>query len=243
MKTKKNRIKLFTVLAIVASTVFMSCSSNSNDDNPQEELSEVVMQDFVKNVNSMAVPSTLANSNNSFAQQANAQFQAVKAIGSSFTALFNIPVNAVKAKSTSKVAAKNSALNSKTYTWSADGTTVKYTITDNSDRYSFTYHITSQDFTGKLMDGYQLKDGSYAEANLFAGGSSSEATIKWWLNDNVSKVEVNLSGNRLVLESNLNDNSGNLKIYEASSLLGLYEWNADGSGKFIDYTENETYTW
>lgn len=243
MKTMKMTNKFFTLVALVATMMISSCSSNNNDDElPQDELSEEVMQDFVNNINGMAIPSTLSNSNNPYAQQANAQFNAVKGIGVSFASLFTVPANAISAKTAGRKAAKGTALSSKTYTWSVEGTTVKYTITENSDRYTFTYDITSSEFTGKIMDGYQLKDGSYAEANLFED-STVVTTIKWWVNNDISKIEINADGSRLVLESNTKDNSGNLKVYESSTLIGLYEWNADGSGKFVDYLEDETYTW
>ena len=48
--------KLFTFLSIVAVMVFTSCSSNDSDVlEGDEELSQVVMQDFVENIQSLAV--------------------------------------------------------------------------------------------------------------------------------------------------------------------------------------------
>jgi len=238
----KTKINVILVLALVS---FMLTSCSSNDDDvalQQENLSEVVMQDFIESVNAINVPEALASSNNSFAQQANIQFTSVKAIATSFALLFTVPDNALAAKSTNKLSAKSSFFSSQTYTWSQDGVTVKYTISESSDRYRFLYDIVSPDFTGKVMEGYQLKDGSYAEAKLFSGTNES-VTLKWWVTQETSKFEIGLDGSKLVLESNSTDNSGNLKIYEDATLIALFEWNADGSGKFTDFVENETFTW
>jgi hypothetical protein len=200
------------------------------------------MQDFVEDFQALSVPTGLSSSNNQYAQQANAQFETLKGLGSGFASLFIIPANAVSSKSTIKTASKTNALATKTYIWSSNGTTVTYNITDASDRYSFTYSIESTDFTGKFMDGYQLKDGSYAEARLYAGSNQVVSTIKWWVAANTTKIELDADGYKIIMESNT-DNSGNLKVYEGSFLAALYEWNANGSGTYTDYTTNTTYSW
>ncbi|MEO9571055.1 MAG: hypothetical protein ABJH82_09785 [Polaribacter sp.] len=240
-KTKK----IFSSLLLFSIIIMSSCSSN--DDNEviiEEELSEIVMQDFVDNIQALSVPSTLSNSNNQYAQQANAQFETLKTLSSSFAAFFILPSNAVSAKYVSKTAQKSNLLNStKTYTWSSNGIMVEYTITEASDKYSFSYSVSSVDFTGKFMDGNQLKDGSYAVVNIYSEDNTLSSTIKWWLNADVTKIELMSDDYTIVLESNGTDNSGSLKVYESSFLAALYTWNSNGTGSYIDYYSNETYTW
>ncbi|QTE21615.1 hypothetical protein [Polaribacter cellanae] len=241
MKPTKSTQIFLTILAFIGTIVFTSCSSNNNDIEEQE-LSEIVMKNFVEDIKNMAVPSNLSNSQNQYAQQANAQFEFLKTIGSSYATLFTVPTNAVAAKLSRKFAGKSNSFTSKTYTWSANGTSITYTITENSDRYSFTYNIVSSDFTGKFMDGYQLKDGSYAEVSLYAN-NQTVSTIKWWVTNEITKIQFEADNNKLVLELNTSDNSGSIKVYESSFLSALFKWNANGTGSYTDYNTNETYTW
>ena len=235
--------KLFTFLSIVAVMVFTSCSSNDSDVlEGDEELSQVVMQDFVENIQSLAVPAGLSSSNNQYAQQANAQFEILKTLGTSYATLFAVPTNAISAKTIVKSGAKSISLATKTYTWSADGVTVNYTITENSDRYTFVYSVVSSSFTGKFMDGYQLKDGSYAEATIY-GDNQVSSTIKWWINANTAKIELATDNFRMILESNTIDNSGTLEVFESNNLYASYSWNSNGTGSYTDHINNRTYTW
>ncbi|MDD7915399.1 hypothetical protein [Polaribacter ponticola] len=245
MKTTNTNLKNFlALLAITIVLVFSSCSNNEDDnlEENSENLSEIVMQDFVEEINNLSVPSALMNSNNQYAQEANAQFESLKSLSTSFSSLFVIPDYALSTKTSSKVVSKSSSSNTQTYSWSSGDTTVEYTITEASDRYSFTYYVTSPDFTGKLMAGYQLIDGSYAEVNLYYD-NIVESTIKWWVNDEDIKIELSSDDFKLILESNATDNSGNLKVYYSNTLTALYEWNADGTGTYTNYYTNETYSW
>ncbi|PQJ80056.1 hypothetical protein [Polaribacter porphyrae] len=239
MKTRT--VKFLTLVVLVITISLSSCSNNNEDIDEGLELSEVVMQDFVKDIQKLSVPSGLSSSNNQYAQEANLQFQSLKTLGSSFAALFTVPANAVSSRSNIKVSAKSNFLNTKTYTWSANRVSVTYIISETSYRYTFEYSIVSSNFTGKYIDGYQLKDGSYAEMNLFDGGQII-STIKWWVKSNSVKIEMSTDGYRLVMESNT-DNSGTMKVYEGTFLAALYEWTASGSGSYTDYNTNQTYTW
>lgn len=233
MKTTKRLL----MLLLFSGLVFTSCSKNNEEVEEQEQLSEVVMKDFQEKVSKMSVPNSMQNSNNAYAQQANVQFQSLKTIAQSYSALFTVPANATA----SRVSAKSSN-SSKTYTWSANGFTVKYTVTESSDRYTFSYNIEGNGVSEKLMDGYQLKDGSYAEAKLYDSGITV-STIKWWINGDIAKLEVIVDTNRIILESNTINNSGNIKVYESSSITLEYNWNSDGSGWVKNYLTNETFTW
>ncbi|MFK8060378.1 MAG: hypothetical protein AB8B78_09840 [Polaribacter sp.] len=236
----KKILNLFLLATVV---FFTSCSSN-DDAIVNEELSEKVMQDFAKNISSLTVPSTMKNSSNTYAQQASSQFTALQSLAGSFTGFFTVPANAVAAKSNakSKTVSKAIVLNSKTYTWSADGVTITYTISEQSDRYTFAYTIASAEITGKVMDGYQLKDGSYAEVTLYDDNTET-AKIKWTINDDITKIEVTSDSIKYVLESNTANNSGNLKLYESSTLTASYVWSSDGSGTFTNHISGKTYTW
>ena len=65
---------------------------DDNLDENSKNLSEIVMQDFVEEINNLSVPSALMNSNNQYAQEANAQFESLKSLSTSFSSLFVIPV-------------------------------------------------------------------------------------------------------------------------------------------------------
>lgn len=233
------------VLATILSTIilFSSCSSNETDLDESGNLSEIVMQDFKEDIENLSVPESLSNSNNQYAIEANTQFETLRQLSSSFSQLFTIPANAISSKSSTKVASKSSSIaNSQTYTWSSGDTSVEYTITEESDRYTFTYYVISSDFTGKLIDGYQLTDGSYAEVNMYYDDIVI-STIKWWVNNNDIKIELDTDGYKLVLESNTVDYSGNLKVYYYDELTALYQWNSDGSGSYTNYDSEESYSW
>ncbi|KGL62627.1 hypothetical protein [Polaribacter sp. Hel1_85] len=248
MKTKNTNIKqiknllLITILSTIV--LFSSCSSNDDENLDQNgNLSEIVMQDFKEDIENLSVPESLSNSSNQYAIQANMQFESLRQLSSSFAQLFTIPANAISSKSTTKTAVKSTSLaNKQTYTWSSGDTSVEYTITEESDRYSFTYYITSPDLTGKLMDGYQLIDGSYAEVKMYYNNEVISA-VKWWVNDNEIKIELDSDDYKLILESNTLDYSGNLKVYYSNKLTALYQWNSDGSGTYTNYYTEETYSW
>ena len=105
----------------------------------------------------------------------------------------------------------------------------------------FAYDIVSQAYTGSYLNGYQLKDGSVAEITFLGNGEES-LKLKWTNLDNVAKMEMDVNGSKLLLESNLDDNSGNMKLYEEGVLTSSFIWNADGSGSFTDHVENQTFT-
>jgi len=243
-KSVKTISKTLAIFMLTSFMVFTSCSSNDESEIDSEDLSQVVMQDFKKDMENLKVPAGLANSSNEYAQQANYQFQSLKTLSTSFTTLFTIPPGATvtSSKSAIKTAAKTAALSTKTYTWSANGTTVKYTISEESDRYNFTYSIESAAITGKLMDGYQLKDRSYAEVKLYYDGITT-STIKWWVNTTSIKIELISDVINYILESNTTDNSGSLKLYDDNNLTETYIWNGLGSGSFTDHLTEQTYTW
>lgn len=248
MKTKNTNIKqiknllLITVLSTIV--LFSSCSSNDDENLDQNgNLSEIVMQDFKEDIENLSVPESLSNSSNQYAIQANMQFESLRQLSSSFSQLFTIPTHAISSKSSTKIAAKSAAIsNTQTYTWSSGNASVEYTITEESDRYTFSYYITSSDFTGKLLDGYQLIDGSYAEVKMYYENIVI-SSLKWWVNDNEIKIELDSDGYKLVLESNTIDYSGHLKVYYDNQLTALYQWNSDGSGSYTNYETEETYSW
>lgn len=242
----KNLKSIYVSLLFIGALVFTSCSSNNDDDfeEQQQELSEIVMQDFADNINNLAVPAAMQNSNDSNAQQALAQFTALQSLSSAFTGFFTVPGNAVAAKSASnlKNAAKSANLNTQTYTWVLDGLTVTYIITEQSDRYIFSYALGTGSGIVKIMDGYQLKNGNYAEIILY-DENVEISKIKWSINSNITTVELITDSIKYILESNTANNSGNLKLYESNTLYASYIWAADGSGSYTDHVNNQTFTW
>lgn len=238
----KNNLKLIFLFTFLTTMSFISCSDSASEDDKQvdEELSEVVMQDFSTTLNDIQLPTSLAQSSSPYASLVNAQMQSFKSLTAAFSSLFTVPANAVALKSGSKLLSKSN--NVQTYTWSANGITINYKITDSSDRYLFSFDIVSESYSGNYMNGYQLKDGSVAEINYLNNGQEY-LTLKWTNLDTVAKMEMNtIGGYKLLLESNLNDNSGNMKVYEEGTLTSSFTWKADGSGTYTDHVENETFT-
>ncbi|WP_417784933.1 hypothetical protein [Tenacibaculum sp.] len=237
---KKTIKKITTFLLLTVIIGFTSCSS---DDEIQEKELASVTEEFQEKVSQMDLPSSLESSENMYAQQASYQFNAVKNLGQSFSAFLTVPPNATSTSSRPERSSKGVYMSgSKTYTWSSDGITVKYTITETSDRYTFSYHIESPDFTGKLISGYQLKDGSYAEFSMY-NENSVVATFKFWVNGDNIKAEMISEDQKIYLETNTSSKEGTIKIYESDSLTAEYIWNANGTGSYTNHETNETFTW
>lgn len=227
---KTNTIKFLTLFSLILSITLSSCSDNddTNNDILEQDLSEIVMQDFESTINEIQLPASLSQSADPYASQVGFQVQLFKSLTAGFASLFTVPENAV-------------TTSAQTYTWSAQGITFNYKITESSDRYTFSYDIVSQEYTGNYLSGYQLKDGSLAEMTFLGNGEES-LNLKWTNLDNVAKMEMNVGDSRLILESNLDDNSGTMKIFEENALSATITWNNDGSGSFIDHSEGETFT-
>ncbi len=246
MKTMKNLNTLFFAITLL---LFTACSSDDNQQEEGVELSEIVMLDFQEKLSQMDTPSSLKNSSDPYALQASSQFLLVKGFAKSFSELFTVPTDAISNKSSIKKSSSNSSKNkggsngSQTYTWSIDGTTITYTIADTPDRYTFKYTIAFNGSLYTFMSGYELKDGSYAELKMFDTNNTTIFSMKWWVQSEYAKFEMNTVDSKFLVESNISDNSGNIKLYDQTSLIQEYNWNTDGSGWFKDYLTNETFTW
>ncbi|SNR15070.1 hypothetical protein [Tenacibaculum jejuense] len=238
MKNLKNFLIAFSLVALTA------CSDSDDDTNliNDRDLSEV-NDSLVEEITSIELPSNLTSSSNTGAQQTVAIFGTFQALGTSFTSLFAIPSNAVEQRT--NLASRNSnASNSQTYTWSDGITTVNYNITELVDRFTFVYNVEGPEFNGKFMDGYNLKDGSLAEFNIYDTENGGVA-----LNFRLSVTETSVTceftdnqGSRFVLVSN-SDNSGSLEIFENNTLTIKSSWNANGNGTLTDFSTGETFTW
>lgn len=234
--------KLMSLMAIVAFISFTSCSDDENNvEEPQKELT-TVLDDFQGKIENINMPTALKDNSNMYAQQAEITFNTLKGYGNVFSAYFAVPENAVSQKGTT--AGRNSARGtSETYTWTDGTNTINYTISESSDRYAFTYQITSPSYSGTLMSGYYLKDDSYAEFSIFDENGAVLMTSKWWMTATSLKMEIaTTDGSKLVMQAN-QDNSGNIKAYESGSLTAEYNWSANGSGWYKNYESGETFTW
>lgn len=240
--------QLLGILTLVLCVTFTSCSDDKDQVLPEEKDYSKVMEDFQGKINNMELPSSLESSSNVHAAQAKLKFTYLKGLAVGFSGLFNIPANATSAKS-SKIASKGvlatTGLNSRNYVWTAGDMTVNYTISEEADRYSFSYKVESPDFTGTFMDGYSKKDGSYAELTMY-GKKGVTAHLKWKLTDSNYVLEIKAADTVMTLDYSLNNNSGSLKSYEGGKLVGEYQWNSDGSGYAKlrkDDGTYETFTW
>lgn len=240
MKTTMNQFfKIFLLICVVGLT---SCSSN--DDDVKDDGAKEVTKEFQAKISKMSLPSSLSTSTNARAKEVTSYFSTVKNLGQSFSQLLTVPPGATSSYiSNDGLAGKgNSAKSSKTYTWSANGMTITYVISEESDRYTFEYSIEGGSFSGKVMDGYQLKDGSYADFKMYSG-SKVVSTFKFWIDGDVVTSEIASKGLNLKMKVNLADNSGNIKVYQNTNLTAEYNWNSDGTGWYKNYTTNQTTNW
>lgn len=233
--------KLVGIFSLVCVVVFTSCSNDDEAGTSQQALSDVT-QEFQSKVAQMDVPSSMSSSTNTYAQQATNYFTGIKNLGQSFSSLLTVPQGATTSYTSNNGLGRSASANSTTYTWSSGGYTVTYIITEESDRYTFEYNIDGGPVNGKLMDGYQLKDGSYAEFKMYSQGAVVN-TFKFWVDGDIVTGEMETQAYIIRSESNLSDNSGNVKLYNGSSLEVEYNWNADGSGTYTNYLTNQTFTW
>lgn len=241
-KTIKKLTKVFLLACIVA---FTSCGGNDSDKPQEKKELSAVTKDFQQKVSKMSVPSSMANSSNVRAKQALARFNTVKNLGRSFSAYLTVPPGATSSVVSNEGIASRGAKTSgkgKTYTWGANGMTITYTINEEDDRYTFNYTIKGGVVNGKIMDGYQLKNGSKAEFKMYSRGKVA-STFKFWVNGDIVKAEINTYGSNMVLESNLSNNSGNIKTYYKAKLANEYNWSSDGSGWYKNHATNKKYTW
>lgn len=237
MKSTIKKITTFLLLFVMIG--FSSCS---NDDEIQEKELASVSKEFQEKITQMDLPSALENSENTHAQSASTQFNAVKQLGQTFSYLLTVPEYASTSSKPEGTASKSAkTINSETYTWEEDGVSITYTITEESDRYTFNYYIKSTDFTGNLLSGYQLKDGSYAEFSM--KNENSTITFKFWVNGNNIKAELTYGGDKIQLETNTTTKEGAIKIYEGGSLTEEYIWNSNGTGSYKNHNTGASDTW
>jgi hypothetical protein len=237
MKNLKN-------LLVILGVIVLSACSNSDEKNIDEiddrDLSEV-MQGFQEKINDIQIPEGLTNSSDANAQTTATYINVAKSYGLIFSAFFTVPSNATAQKT--NVAAKNAVTgNSQTYTWSDGQSTINYTVTELVDRYTFSYSIESPSFTGKVMDGFSLKDESLAELNMYDAGGTS-LTMKWSYINGKGTIDVkDNDGSQFILIAN-SDNSGTLEVFEDGSLNVKCTWNTSGNGTLINYQTGETFSW
>ena len=237
MKNTVKKITTFLLLSVIIG--FTSCS---NDDEIQEKELASVTEEFQEKITQMDLPSALESSENTYAQEAAFEFNIVKSLALNFSNFLIVPEYASTSSKPEGTASKSAkTLNSKTYTWSEDGVTVSYTITEESDRYTFNYFIESADFTGKFLSGYQLKDGSYAEFSM--KDEDLTITFKFWVNGDTIKAELIFGDEKIQLETNTTTKEGTIKVFNGSYLTYEYVWSSNGTGSYTNYETGDTYTW
>ncbi|AUC15527.1 hypothetical protein BTO06_10410 [Tenacibaculum sp. SZ-18] len=237
MKILKNLLIIIGVFALSA------CSNNDekNIDNIEDKDLSEVMQGFQEKINNIEIPNGLANSSDTNAQTTATYINLVKNYGLVFSAFFNVPTDATAQKS-NQISKKSTTSNSQTYTWSDGQSTINYTVTELVDRYTFSYTIESPSYSGKVMDGFSLKDESLAELNMYDMGGTS-LTMKWtYINGTATLDLKDSNGSQYILIVN-SDNSGILEIIEDNTLTVKCTWNASGNGTLINYETGETFSW
>lgn len=235
-------------LALSVAILFTACSKEEETvQEPKKELSTVT-KNYVKKVSELNVPQALINNSDANAQQTKAYFNMLKSQATTMVSLFNVPSTATKATASTGIgslAGKGVSVsaNATTYTWTYGSTSVTYSITESSDRYNFKYIIKSPEFTGTLMEGYSLKDESYFEMKMRNGAKEENFTLKCWINENSSKIEVTYGERMKLIATSNKDLSGTIDVYQDKTLSLQMKWNADGSGSGKNYITGETFTW
>ena len=239
MKTPKkmktlNR-KTIYLTSLLFAMLLLGCNK-SDDEMPNESpLHEKVLVDFTTRLNTMAQPENLVNNtSNSSATIARAFFNSIKTSSEIFSSFFVIP-QSIESRFVS---------NSQTYTWSDGTSSVSYTITELSDRY--TLLLTVEDPTEEIdykIEGYELKQTNFLKLKFF-DDNTLKTELTWELKGEVLHVDLVelFDGDTTKMEYNTNDNSGMIKVYEGTQLTTEIVWNSDGSGTFTDHLANESFT-
>jgi len=239
MKNTTKQLIAFLFLSVMIG--FVSC--NSNDDEIQEKELASVTEEFQQKISQMNLPSSLESSEDYYANQTSSSFNLVKGWGEMLSSLLIVPDFASSTSKPEGTASKSAkTVYSKTYTWTSGEQTITYTITEESDKYIFSYNVISSEFVGELISGYQLKDGSYAELTMFSV-DGPVVTFKYWVNGNNIKAEIILDEVKYYLEYNSETNEGFIDLYENNILTYKYTWYSNGSGTYKNYTTNETVSW
>lgn len=232
-----------SISIIMLATLIISSSCSKNDEriiDNSDTLSEV-MQPFQEKIELIDIPQALKDNSNVDALTVTNQFNTIKSFGTVFSNYLIIPDNA----STSNSSAKNTAVNaSKTFSWSEGDVSITYTITELADRYTFLYSINSNEYSGEVLNGYILKDETYATFTLKNDQDGNVyLTSKWWFDNSSVKTEiVNNQNFKYKLDANLDNKSGEIELFDNTNLLVKYLWDENGDGSITTYTTGSPIT-
>ncbi len=241
---------LLKIIPIVSLLTIIACGSDDNADTqekPNNNNNNTTTTDALgsvskvgENIQAIDIPEGLKNNDDPRAQEAELTFTYLKTLTSSFSSFLLIPDNAT----TTGLGQKNLGIqNTTTYTWSANGITINYAITDKGDSYGYVYNIISPDFSGKLFEGASKKDGSSFNLTIFEQDGTTSLMVTYDKSASTETLVMTTSEGEKIEFVSLSNGSGSIKVFEGASLTTEMKWNADGSGSLTDYEENETYTW
>lgn len=237
--------KLTLIPLIIFLLLVFSCSNNDNPTEPENNNLKPKAPTF----KSIEIPDHMKQSSDIHAQMAVVWLE----IANSFTAYSSLFVPPEGAKSLPKVNALN---DEGKYTWSVGtlSVTLIYSSDNEYTRWKVMFSGTDNGTTyidWVFMEAEQTADGKNGTLVMYED-NTTDIAAKWtWTNNSDGSSDYTFlnysdSGMKLVIHVNA-DKSGELNFYE--NVDGGYvlkykiTWNANGSGAWWDYENNENGTW
>ncbi|VAX23897.1 hypothetical protein MNBD_IGNAVI01-270 [hydrothermal vent metagenome] len=237
--------KLTLIPLIIFITLLFSCSS---DDNPTEPVGQK-LEPKAPTVKTIELPEHMAQSSDPHAQMAEVWI----GMANSFTAFSGLFVPPEGAKSLPK----GNALNDEgKYIWTVGplSITLIYSSDDEYTRWKVIYNGIdngSAYVNWVFMEAEQTADGNSGTLLMYKE-NSTELAAKWTWNNaadgsyDCTFIDQTDAGWKLDVHENA-DNSGEMNFYEDVNgefiLRYKITWNADGSGAWWDYENNESGSW
>ena len=235
--------KLALIPLMIFVTLLFSCSS---DDNPTEPTSQKI-KPKAPTAKTIELPEHMVQSGDPHAAMAASWI----AMANSFTGYSQFFVPPEGAKSLPKVSDEGK------YTWNvgALAITLIYSTDDEYSKWKVIFNGTDDEGTTYVnwvyMEAEQTADGSSGTMLMYEE-NSTDVAYKWeWTSSddgsyNFTFLDYSDSGWKLDIHVNA-DNSGEMNYYDNVDgefvLKYKITWNADGSGAWWDYENNENGTW
>lgn len=218
--------KVIYVLLFVVTLVFSGCSKDEAKDDSDSSLS-ITTQDV-----SAKIPTNLDD----------------KSPETSFEIQYMIAMMGITEGFTNSKPAARTTSRTAGDTWVYDGYTITHTENTSETQYLYSYTIKKSNTTFYTINGWLNKNGSagHWDLSLLYGVSGDDETLNidfdWTKNSSNNyylDMVFDFGGDytsRLVANI-YNNGSGDLSSYDDGELEFKSNWNANGSGSYIDYTE------
>lgn len=221
-----NKFKKISILLVIVLALLSSCSKDDSASTPAAAAT------FTATDLTAKIPSSLKTKSPETSAQIDDMI-ALMGIGDAFKL----------SKPTTKTSGKTSG-----DTWTSGGFTIKYTGSDNATQHLYTYTISQGSVLYYTLTGWDNINGSAGHwvldfsAAATAGQGSINVDFDWIKNSsndyNLDMVIVAGTESAHLIANINHDSSGDLKGYNGSVLSFKSNWNANGSGQYVDYETN-----